>query len=85
MKDFRTISLCNVVYKLIAKVFAYRFETVLNKLISPTQSTFVSGRLIIDNAMIEFEYIHTINNKQMRTEGIVAMKLDMSKAYDGVE
>lgn len=85
MKDFRPISLCNVSYKIIAKTFANRFKKVLETIISPTQATFVLGRLISNNVIIGFECIHAIRNKKKGKEGHVALKLDRSKAYDRVE
>ncbi|XP_057792982.1 uncharacterized protein LOC131009584 [Salvia miltiorrhiza] len=38
-----------------------------------------------DNILISFEYRHWIRNKKKGNEGTVALKLDMSKAYDRVE
>lgn len=85
MKDFGPISLGNVVYKLIDKVLVNKLKNVTDKLISPTQSAFVPRRSITDNAMIRFESIHALNNKRTGKKGVVAMKLDMSKAYNRVE
>lgn len=84
MKDLRPIALCNVLYRIIAKVLANRLQQVLPSLISENQSAFVKNRSITDNVLIAFEVIHHMNQKRHGRVGEVALKLDISKAYDRV-
>lgn len=80
--ELRPIALCNVVMKIITKVIANRLNKVLETVISETQSACLPGRLILDNIMISVEVMHFLKRKKFGREGYMALKLEMSKAYD---
>lgn len=71
-------------YKLISKVLANLLKLFLGKIISFNQSAFTSRQLITDNILVAFELFHYM--KHLRSVGgNLAMKLDMSKAYDKIK
>uniref|UniRef100_A0A8R7V269 Reverse transcriptase domain-containing protein n=1 Tax=Triticum urartu TaxID=4572 RepID=A0A8R7V269_TRIUA len=85
IKDFRPISLCNVIYKVISKCLVNRLRPLLDELISETQSAFIPGRMITDNALIAFECFHKISHSKVPQNTHCAYKLDLAKAYDRVD
>ncbi|GAU49881.1 hypothetical protein TSUD_408200 [Trifolium subterraneum] len=85
MKDLRPISLCNVLYKMISKVLANRLKCCLDKCVSQEQSAFVEGRSILDNALIATEVVNALKRKNQGRRGELALKIDISKAYDKVD
>ena len=82
--DFRPIALCNVLYKIVAKMLASRLKLVLGSIISDSQSAFIPGRSITDNIMISAEVMHYLKRKKQGREGAAALKIDMAKVYDRI-
>ncbi|KAL5544590.1 hypothetical protein UlMin_008374 [Ulmus minor] len=85
MADFRPISLCSILYKIVSKCLANRLKNHMDCLISESQSAFVGGRLIHNNIIVGFEGIHMMSNSRFGNGNKMALKLDMSKAYDRME
>ena len=85
LKDFRPISLCNVVSKIVAKCLVNRLRPLLEDIIAPTQSAFIPGRRITDNALVAFECINTMQKSCDAKGSFCAYKLDLTKAYDRVD
>ena len=83
--DFRPISLCNVLYKIFSKVLANRLKKILPHIITEHQSAFTKDWLILDNILVAFEWLHCLQNHKSFKGGFMALKLDMSKAYECVE
>ncbi|KAL5567359.1 hypothetical protein UlMin_030523 [Ulmus minor] len=85
VKNFRPISLCTVLYKIVSRSITNRFRLILDDVIGDPQSSFVPGRLITNNVILGFEAMHWIRKHTGGQTGYAALKLDMSKAYDRVE
>ncbi|KAL2228512.1 UNVERIFIED_CONTAM: hypothetical protein Sindi_1830900 [Sesamum indicum] len=83
VNDFRPISCCNVLYKIIAKLLVQRLGVLLDKIVSPCQTAFISGRIIGDNIMLAQELFSGYNQKRLPPR--CALKVDIRKAYDTVE
>jgi hypothetical protein len=82
--QFRPISLCNTVYKIVTKIIMSRLRPIIGNLVSPFQAAFVPGRRGIDNVIIAQELIHSFQRKKGRI-GQFILKLDLEKAYDRLE
>jgi hypothetical protein len=79
--DYKPISLCNCIYKIIAKIIARRIKPLLSKAISMEQFGFLEGRQIHEAVGVAQEGLHSL--KTTRSKGEI-LKIDLSKAFDRV-
>lgn len=82
--QFRPISVCNTLYKLLTKILVNKLKPFLHAMIHPSQAGFVPGRRVTDNYVITQELIHYISQRKGNTYLMVA-KIDLDKAYDKLE
>ncbi|XP_061344062.1 uncharacterized protein LOC133290031 [Gastrolobium bilobum] len=64
MKDFRPISLCNVVYKAVTKIITDRLRDFMPRLVAPNQCSFIKGRQSADNNIVAQEVVHSMKGKK---------------------
>lgn len=82
ISDFRPISCCNSVYKVISKLLAKRLKVVLPQIISNVQSTFIPGRLLAENVLLAIELVQSYDWKSITKRCI--LKVDLKKAFDTI-
>ena len=82
LKNWRPISLLNVVYKIGSSCIANRIKNVLPTLIHEDQTGFVPGRYIGDNLRLLYDIIHYL--KEENLQGLL-VSIDFEKAFDSVD
>ena len=81
MKNWRPITLLNVIYKIASAAIAQRLKTTLPLIISPTQTGFISGRMISENTRLVYDIMHITESNNLT--GLL-MLIDFEKAFDSI-
>jgi len=81
--DFRPISYCNMVYKVISKILSARLVIALAYIISPLQNAFLGDRVMANNIHIIQELLWLYERKHVSPRCL--MKVDLKKAFDSVQ
>jgi hypothetical protein len=81
--QFRHITMENFKFKVISKIIADRLASVLPSIIFEEQMGFIHGRNIKDCLCIASEVANLLHNKSFG--GNLALKIDISKAFDTLE
>lgn len=69
------------IYKIIAKLLAFRLKGVLHEVVSSSQTTFLQGRQILDGVVVANEVINVVKRKRWP---MYMFKVDFEKAHDSV-
>ena len=81
--DFRPISCCNVIYKVISKILSARLAQALSAVIGPMQSAFLGGRRMSNNIHLLQELLRLYGRKRASPRCMI--KVDFRKAFDSVQ
>lgn len=64
VEHFCSISLYNIVYKIITKILTNHLRQILDRVIFPYQSTFIPGRSMADSVIVMRLWIVSIGRKE---------------------
>ena len=75
--EFRPISCCNLMYKIITKIIAKRLKPVLLQCISPNQAAFLKGKSLGGNVLLSSELIRDYQKSSCPRSSM--LKVDIRK------
>ncbi|KAI0511350.1 hypothetical protein KFK09_011980 [Dendrobium nobile] len=80
--DYRSISLCNTLYKIIAKIIASRPDPIMPFIVKNTQAGFVKSRVSTDSILLANDILSLVNKRG--AGNLFCAKIDIKKAFDSV-
>lgn len=78
---FSPISPCNVGLNIVTKTITNRIKHLLGKIISHSQSAFITRRLIVDNIILAFEALYILNMNNNTNQGYIGIELVMANLF----
>ena len=81
LKNWRPITLLNVIYKIASGSIANRLKKVIPSLISEEQRGFIKGRYIGENIRLIYDVMQVITEEKMK--GLLLI-VDFEKAFDSI-
>ena len=81
LKNWRPIALLSVTYKLASSVIASRVKLFLEKIITNSQTGFITGRFIGDSTRLVYDIMSFAENNNI--DGLL-MLIDFEKAFDSI-
>lgn len=82
LSDFRPISLCNTVYKVISRIMASRLKFFTGEAVQRNQAGFVKERLLCEKILLASELVTNFHKSGSVSRG--CLQIDITKAYDNV-
>lgn len=83
VKDFRPISCCTILYKIISKIMVNRLGRVIGQVVDNNQTMFILRNHMQDHVLLAYELIIGYSRKNSPLRYMIQM--DLQKAYDSVE
>ncbi|XP_074266930.1 uncharacterized protein LOC141590222 [Silene latifolia] len=80
--DYRPISCCNTLYKVISKILTSRLKNAMPSLVGAEQAASVAGRSIFDNSLLNNELVKGYGRAGISPKCVI--KVDIRKAFHSV-
>lgn len=81
--QFRPISLCNSIYKVLSKIMLNRLRHYMGMIVTPNQIGFIPKRYIQENIVVAHEVLHSMHKIEGK-QGYFSIKVNLDKAYYNV-